>query len=108
MPEPVIVTCAPTGGIHTPTMSPYLPVTPGETARESVAAAEAGAAVIRRQHLDRWWAGHVPLGPGELAASDAARVRKIRSVVESLGRTVVTPGEARTRLGLKGADRVAF
>ena len=33
MPKPIIVTCAPTGGIHTPTMSPHLPVTPNEIAR---------------------------------------------------------------------------
>ena len=46
MPKPIIITCAPTGGIHTPTMSPHLPVTPGEIARASIEAAEAGAAVI--------------------------------------------------------------
>jgi uncharacterized protein (DUF849 family) len=42
----VIITCAVTGSIHTPTMSPYLPITPDEIARESIAAAEAGAAII--------------------------------------------------------------
>ena len=46
MPQPVIITCAPTGGIHTPTMSPHLPITPEEIARASVEAAEAGAAII--------------------------------------------------------------
>ncbi|MEW2399260.1 3-keto-5-aminohexanoate cleavage protein [Streptomyces sp. NPDC046862] len=46
MPKPVIITCAPTGGIHTPTMSPYLPVTPEEIAQASIEAAEAGAAII--------------------------------------------------------------
>ena len=46
MPKPVIITCAPTGGIHTPTMSPHLPVTPEEIAQSSVEAAEAGAAII--------------------------------------------------------------
>lgn len=44
--KPVIITCAPTGGIHTPTMSPHLPVTPDEIAAASVEAAEAGAAII--------------------------------------------------------------
>ena len=48
------------------------------------------------------------IGPGELAPSNASQVTKIRQIVESLGRTVATPDEARTRLGLKGADRVAF
>ena len=42
----VIVTCAVTGGIHTPTMSAHLPVTPAEIASASIEAAEAGAAVI--------------------------------------------------------------
>ena len=34
MPKSVIITCAPTGGIHTPTMSPHLPVTPEEIGRQ--------------------------------------------------------------------------
>ncbi len=42
----VIITCAVTGAIHTPTMSPYLPITPQQIADEAVAAAEAGAAVV--------------------------------------------------------------
>ena len=41
MPKSVIVTCAPTGGIHTPTMSPHLPVTPDEIATASIEAANA-------------------------------------------------------------------
>ena len=46
MPRSVIITCAPTGGIHTPSMSPHLPVTPEEITAEALAAAEAGAAVL--------------------------------------------------------------
>jgi len=42
----VIISCAVTGAIHTPSMSPYLPVTPAQIAEESIAAAEAGAAII--------------------------------------------------------------
>ena len=42
----VIITCAVTGAIHTPSMSPFLPVTPEEIADAAVGAAEAGAAVI--------------------------------------------------------------
>jgi uncharacterized protein (DUF849 family) len=45
-PHKVVLSCAVTGSIHTPSMSPYLPVTPEEIARESIAAAEAGAAVL--------------------------------------------------------------
>jgi uncharacterized protein (DUF849 family) len=42
----VIVTCAVTGAIHTPTMSPYLPITADQIANEAIAAAEAGAAIV--------------------------------------------------------------
>ncbi|PJG46385.1 3-keto-5-aminohexanoate cleavage protein [Sphingobium sp. LB126] len=42
----VIVTCAITGSIHTPSMSPHLPVTPERIAAEAVAAAKAGASVV--------------------------------------------------------------
>ena len=42
----VIITCAVTGAIHTPSMSPHLPVTPDEIAAEAIAAAEAGAAIV--------------------------------------------------------------
>lgn len=46
MAKSVIITCAPTGGIHTPTMSPHLPITPEDIASAAVGAADAGAAVI--------------------------------------------------------------
>ncbi|WP_296747399.1 3-keto-5-aminohexanoate cleavage protein [Mesorhizobium sp.] len=48
------------------------------------------------------------IGPGQKATSSAEQVRKIRSIVENLGRTIATPDEARTRLALKGANSVAF
>jgi uncharacterized protein (DUF849 family) len=48
----VIISCAITGGIHTPSMSPYLPITPEEIARDSIAAAEAGAAIIHLHARD--------------------------------------------------------
>ncbi|WP_158969407.1 BKACE family enzyme [Chachezhania sediminis] len=44
--EKVIITCAVTGGIHTPTMSEHLPVTPEEIATQSIEAVEAGASII--------------------------------------------------------------
>ncbi|HWA89450.1 MAG TPA: 3-keto-5-aminohexanoate cleavage protein [Rhizomicrobium sp.] len=46
MPRKVIITCAVTGSIHTPSMSPHLPVTAEEIADAALAAAEAGAAVV--------------------------------------------------------------
>ena len=44
MAKKVMITCAVTGSIHTPSMSPYLPVTPQEIADAAIGAAEAGAA----------------------------------------------------------------
>ena len=48
----VIITCAVTGSIHTPTMSDYLPITPDEIAEQSIAAAEAGAAILHLHARD--------------------------------------------------------
>jgi uncharacterized protein (DUF849 family) len=42
----VIITCAPTGSIHTPSMSPHLPVTADQIADAAIGAAEAGAAIL--------------------------------------------------------------
>jgi len=52
MAKSVIITCAPTGGIHTPTMSPHLPITPPEIAKASIEAAEAGASIIHLHARD--------------------------------------------------------
>jgi uncharacterized protein (DUF849 family) len=52
MAKPVIITCAPTGGIHTPTMTPYLPITPQEIATASIEAAGAGASIIHLHARD--------------------------------------------------------
>ncbi|MEO1226052.1 MAG: 3-keto-5-aminohexanoate cleavage protein [Pseudomonadota bacterium] len=48
----VIITCALTGAIHTPSMSPHLPVTPDEIVAEAVAAADAGAAILHLHARD--------------------------------------------------------
>ncbi len=48
----VIITCAVTGSIHTPTMSPHLPITPDEIAEQAVGAAEAGATIIHLHARD--------------------------------------------------------
>jgi len=60
--------------------------------------------------------GHVRVGledslfisRGELAESNAQQVKKIKTLVESLGSKVATPDEAREILALKGGDRVSF
>ncbi|HLT99351.1 MAG TPA: 3-keto-5-aminohexanoate cleavage protein [Burkholderiaceae bacterium] len=48
----VIITCAVTGSIHTPSMSPYLPITPEEIAASAVEAANAGAAMLHLHARD--------------------------------------------------------
>ena len=48
----VIVTCAVTGSIHTPSMSPYLPVTAGQIADAAVEAVAAGAAIVHLHARD--------------------------------------------------------
>nr|WP_272214481.1 3-keto-5-aminohexanoate cleavage protein [Marinicella sp. W31]MDC2880094.1 3-keto-5-aminohexanoate cleavage protein [Marinicella sp. W31] len=52
MPDKVIITCAVTGAIHTPTMSEYLPITPDEIAEAAIGAAEAGAAILHLHARD--------------------------------------------------------
>jgi uncharacterized protein (DUF849 family) len=48
----VVISCAITGAIHTPTMSPYLPVTPQQIADSSIEAANAGAAILHLHARD--------------------------------------------------------
>ena len=74
----VIISCAITGSIHTPSMSPHLPVTP-KIAENAVEAAEVGAAIV---HL-------YARNPDD-------------------GRPLATPDEARDILKLKGGDKVGF
>ena len=52
MSDRVIITCAVTGAIHTPSMSPYLPVTPEEIADAAIGAAQAGAAIVHLHARD--------------------------------------------------------
>ncbi len=63
----IIISCAITGSIHTPSMSPYLPITGAEIAASAIGAAEAGAAILhlharnpetgRPSALPEHWAG---------------------------------------------------
>jgi uncharacterized protein (DUF849 family) len=48
----VIITCAVTGAVHTPSMSPYLPITADEIAEAAIGAAEAGAAIVHLHARD--------------------------------------------------------
>jgi uncharacterized protein (DUF849 family) len=48
----VIITCAVTGSIHTPSMSDSLPITPDQIADQAIAAAEAGASMLHLHARD--------------------------------------------------------
>ncbi len=50
--EQIIITCAVTGGVHTPTMSDALPITPDQIAQQSIEAAEAGASILHLHARD--------------------------------------------------------
>jgi uncharacterized protein (DUF849 family) len=50
--DKVIISCAVTGSIHTPTMTPYLPITAQEIAQNAIGAAEAGAAIVHLHARD--------------------------------------------------------
>jgi uncharacterized protein (DUF849 family) len=68
----IILSCAVTGSVHTPTMSEYLPMTPTQIAESAIEAAEAGAAIL---HL------HARNPEDGSPTGDPARFREICSVV---------------------------
>ncbi len=87
----VIITCAVTGAIHTPSMSPYLPVTADEIAEGALGAAQAGAAIVHlhaRDPVD----GHPSQDPA-LFAPFLAKIKAQSDVVVNL-----TTGGAPTML----------
>jgi uncharacterized protein (DUF849 family) len=48
----IIISCAVTGAVHTPSMSPYLPITPEEIANQAIEAARAGASILHLHARD--------------------------------------------------------
>jgi len=74
MQEKVVITAAITGSIHTPTMSPYLPITPRQIADEGVRAYEAGAAVV---HV------HARNPENGLPSADLALINEIVTSIKS-------------------------
>ncbi len=87
----VIITCAVTGAIHTPTMSPYLPITPAEIAEAAIGAAEAGAAIV---HL------HARNPSDGRPTQDPALFREFLPVIKAASNVVIniTTGGAPTML----------
>ncbi len=77
----VIISCAVTGGVHTPTMSPALPVTPDEIAADSIAAAEAGAAIV---HLHARGEDGRPTGDPDMFMRFLPRIKQASDVVVNI------------------------
>ena len=116
-PRKVIITCAVTGAIHTPSMSPHLPVTPEEIADAAIGAAEAGAAIV---HLHARDPERRPARPGPEAvravpAGDQAALRRASSTSPPAARPTMTIEErvqpardlqARGRLAQHGLDEL--
>ena len=78
----IIITCAVTGSIHTPTMTPYLPITPEEIAADGIRAAEAGAAVLHL-HARNPANGHPSADPS-LFMDFLGRIGNVSNVVVNL------------------------
>jgi len=81
-PRKVVITCAVTGAIHTPTMSPYLPITADEIAEAAIGAHEAGAAIVHLHARDPK-DGRPDQRP-EAFAPFLARIRKACDVVVNI------------------------
>lgn len=93
----VIISCAVTGSVHTPSMSPHLPVTPDEIVEQSVAAAHAGAAILHlhaRDPID----GRPSASP-DLFASFLARIKQQTDAIIN-----ITTGGSN---GMSVEDRIA-
>ena len=74
----VIISCALTGGIHTPTMSPALPVSPDMLAEQGIAAAQAGAAILHVHARDARDGRPTP-DPVPLVTTPSAKPQEIGS-----------------------------
>jgi uncharacterized protein (DUF849 family) len=85
----VIITCAVTGAIHTPTMSPHLPVTPDEIAAGAIGAAKAGASIV---HL------HARMAQDGRPTQDPEAFRKFLPAIKAAADVVIniTTGGAAT------------
>ena len=76
----VIVSCAVTGSLHTPSMSPHPPITPGQIAAESIAP--------------------------EMCSLNMGSLSKIVRILSEFGHGIAESAEARERLHLKGQSQV--
>lgn len=95
--QKVVITCAVTGSIHTPSMSPHLPVTADEIVEQSVAAAQAGASIIHLHARDP--KDGRPSADPELFAPFLARIKQQTDAVIN-----ITTGGSN---GMTGEERLA-
>ncbi|KNG95114.1 3-keto-5-aminohexanoate cleavage protein [Pseudaestuariivita atlantica] len=80
--QKTIITCAVTGGIHTPTMSDHLPYTHDDIARQAIEAAEAGAAILHLHTRDNKTGQ--PVVEPEAYAGILARVKQSTDAVVNI------------------------
>jgi len=72
MANKIIISCAITGSIHTPTMSDALPYTPDQIATQAIDAAKAGAAILHLHARDPRTAGHRAMHPSSCSSCRAS------------------------------------
>ena len=70
----VIITTAVTGAIHTPSMSPHLPITPDEIAADCIACLEAGATIVHHHDDPRAFAEPGPAGMAALSHATFSQI----------------------------------
>jgi uncharacterized protein (DUF849 family) len=106
-PRKVIITCAITGAIHTPSMSPYLPVAAAEIAEEALGAASAGAAIVHLHARDP--SNGRPSQDPALFRDFLPRIREASDVVVNLttGGSPTMSVEERLQPALQFAPEVA-
>lgn len=93
----VIISCAVTGSVHTPTMSPHLPITPDQIATQAIEAAEAGASVLHLHARDP--SDGKPSPDPELFMQFLPRIKQATDAVVN-----ITTGGGQ---GMSVADRIA-
>ena len=104
----VVVTCAVTGSVHTPSMSPHLPITPDQIASEAIAAAEAGASILHLHARDPE-DGPPFRRPGAVHAVSAAHQAVDRCGGEHLHRRLLADeaGRPHRRSAARGSPKCA-
>ena len=97
-----IITAAITGGAHTPSMSPYLPVTPDEIAEQAIAAVKAGAAIVHL-HARNPEDGR-PTGSPEVFRKFVTRIKQETDAVINISTGGGGPGMAINERAAAGID----